>query len=62
MTISITIRNQISNELIEKRFNEGCKSIKTDRGTDIESDHVLYGSFQMKLKKVHKKLLVKNFK
>ncbi|XP_048521242.1 uncharacterized protein LOC125504006 [Dendroctonus ponderosae] len=43
--------------LLNKRFRNGCLSLKTYRGADIGSDHcLLVGVFKVKMKKVNTKM------
>uniref|UniRef100_A0A8D8SH15 Craniofacial development protein 2 n=1 Tax=Cacopsylla melanoneura TaxID=428564 RepID=A0A8D8SH15_9HEMI len=55
------VRNQIDYILVNRRFRNSCKSVRTYPGADLESDHVpLVGVFQTNLKKVKKRILVKH--
>lgn len=50
------IRNQIDYILINKRFRNGCISVKTYPGADIQSDHVpLVGTFRIRKKRITSK-------
>lgn len=50
------IRNQIDYILINKRFRNGCISVKTYPGADIQSDHVpLVGTFRIRMKRITSK-------
>uniref|UniRef100_A0A8D8Q4X5 Craniofacial development protein 2 n=1 Tax=Cacopsylla melanoneura TaxID=428564 RepID=A0A8D8Q4X5_9HEMI len=54
------IRNQIDFILINKRYRNSCKNMKTFPGADIKSDHVpVIGEFQIVLKKIRKKIPIK---
>lgn len=49
------IRNQIDYILIDKRHRQGCISVKTYPGADLESDHVPFiGTFRMRPKRMDK--------
>lgn len=51
------VRNQIDFMLVNKRFRNSFKAVKTYPGADLESDHVpLVGVFQVRMKKVSKKI------
>uniref|UniRef100_A0A8D8W5N2 Craniofacial development protein 2 n=2 Tax=Cacopsylla melanoneura TaxID=428564 RepID=A0A8D8W5N2_9HEMI len=52
------VRNQIDYILVNKRFRNSFKSVKTYPGADLESDHVpLVGDFRVKMKKIKRKKL-----
>uniref|UniRef100_A0AAR5PA30 Endonuclease/exonuclease/phosphatase domain-containing protein n=1 Tax=Dendroctonus ponderosae TaxID=77166 RepID=A0AAR5PA30_DENPD len=51
-------RHQINHILVNKRFGNSCKSMKTYPGADIQSDHnPLVGVFRVKLKNLKRKIV-----